>query len=160
MPKFTEALKKKLVIALGHASKQQQLLQLCEQPIDQLPPEFQDETVAGLALDAVKNHDLPDNPAIAIAWNPAGFNDVPVTPGCRNGVPGQTLAALVTYFVASGDVDVHNLHILFMFRMPDILSICERGIPNWLGLPSSRRPRCLLLCNPYRLQNTSMAGRV
>ncbi|RUS32018.1 hypothetical protein BC938DRAFT_476485 [Jimgerdemannia flammicorona] len=157
MRKFTKALKKRLAIALGHGSKQQQLLRLCEQPHGQLPPVLQDETVAGLALDAVKNNGFPDDPAIAIAWNPAGFNDVPATPGCRNGVPGQTLAALVAYFVASGGVDAHNLNILFMFRTPEMLSICEQGIPNWARHQAGVPDVCF---SAIRINHMTYAGQL
>ncbi|RUS12484.1 hypothetical protein BC938DRAFT_478885 [Jimgerdemannia flammicorona] len=157
MPKFTKTLKKKLVIALGHGSKQQQLLRLCEQPPAQLPPVLQDETIAGLALDAVKNYDFPDDPAIVTAWNSAGFNDVPATPGCRNGVPGQTLAALVAYIVASGGVDAYNLHLLFMFRTPDMLSSCERGIPNWARHQAGVPDVCT---SSIRINRMTQAGQI
>jgi hypothetical protein len=51
---------------------------------------FQNNATATNVLYAVKEMMTVDDPAIVVQWNAPGFNDVPTTPGCRNGVAGQT----------------------------------------------------------------------
>ena len=51
-----------------------------------LPNVLQNENTATIVLNAVKNMMTIDDPAIVIQWNAPGFNDVPATPGSRNGV--------------------------------------------------------------------------
>ncbi|CAG8537678.1 14839_t:CDS:2, partial [Cetraspora pellucida] len=96
-----------------------------------LPEILQDEYTARIVLCAMKESLFPDDPALIIQWDDRGFNDVPTVPGCRNGVPGQTKAAIITHLVTNGTVDIYGLNLVFMFRNPDALSQCEHTIPAW-----------------------------
>ena len=57
---------------------------------------LQDEQTARLVLRAMKKCSNEEGPALIIVWNDAGFNDVPAVPGCRNGIPGQTMQPLLS----------------------------------------------------------------
>ena len=50
-----------------------------------LPVVLQNESTATIVLYAVKNMMTIDDPTIVIQWNASGFNNVPATPGSRNG---------------------------------------------------------------------------
>ncbi|CAG8455852.1 9309_t:CDS:2 [Scutellospora calospora] len=82
---------------------------------------LQDEYTARIVLRAMKECPFPDDPVLIIKWDDRGFNDVPTVPGCRNGVPGQTKAAIITHLVTNGAVDVYGLNLIFMFRNSDAL---------------------------------------
>ncbi|PKY48932.1 hypothetical protein RhiirA4_464685 [Rhizophagus irregularis] len=71
-----------------------------------LPAFLQNENTARLILKATKQMTL-DDPAIFIQWDNNGFNDTPMA-NCRNGVPGQTQAALIAHIVGSGGVDFND----------------------------------------------------
>ncbi|CAG8564136.1 14707_t:CDS:2, partial [Cetraspora pellucida] len=96
-----------------------------------LPEILQDEYTASIVLRAMKESPFPDDPALIIQWDDRGFNDVPTVPGCRNGVPGQTKAAIIAHLVANCAVDAYGLNLVFMFRNSDALSQCEHTIPAW-----------------------------
>jgi hypothetical protein len=96
-----------------------------------LPTVLQNENTAKIVLDAVKNMMAIDDPAIVIQWNAPGFNDVPATPGSRNGVVGQTMQAIVNHFTANRGTDVYGQNTVFVFRTNDDLGQCENIIPGW-----------------------------
>jgi hypothetical protein len=96
-----------------------------------LPIVLQNENTARIVLGAVKNMITIDDPAIVIQWNAPGFNDVPATPGSRNGVAGQTIQAIVNHFTANGGTDVYGQNTVFVFRTNDDLGQCENNIPGW-----------------------------
>ncbi|CAB4440856.1 unnamed protein product [Rhizophagus irregularis] len=52
-------------------------------------------------------------PLLTFDWNNDGFNDVETSPGCRNGVAGQTKEAIIASLTESGAVNHDN--ILFYF---------------------------------------------
>lgn len=52
-------------------------------------------------------------PLLIFDWNNDGFNDVETSPGCRNGVAGQTKEAIIASLTESGAVNHDN--ILFYF---------------------------------------------
>ncbi|CAG8478202.1 15226_t:CDS:2 [Dentiscutata erythropus] len=68
---------------------------------------------------------------LVIKWDDRGFNDVPMAPGCRTRIAGQTKAALITQLVANGAVDIYGLNLVYMFRSPDALGQREDTIPAW-----------------------------
>jgi len=94
--------------------------------LEELRVALQNKTTAKVVLKAVKMMAVND-PTIIIQWNDQGFNDVPVTPGCRNGVVGQTKQAIIHHFTTSGGTDVCGLNTIFLFKT----SQCERNIPKW-----------------------------
>ncbi|RIA97137.1 hypothetical protein C1645_814531 [Glomus cerebriforme] len=52
-------------------------------------------------------------PILVFEWNEGGFNDVPDAPGLRNGVAGQTKAAIVANLMANGATNYND--IIFAF---------------------------------------------
>ncbi|CAG8520261.1 11029_t:CDS:2, partial [Dentiscutata heterogama] len=52
---------------------------------------LQDEETARIVYRAMKESPFPDDLALVIKWDDRGFNDVPMAPGCRNGIAGQTI---------------------------------------------------------------------
>ncbi|CAG8529286.1 hypothetical protein C2G38_2039143 [Gigaspora rosea] len=52
-------------------------------------------------------------PILVFDWNDAGFNDVPTAPGFRNGITGQTKAAIVENLTANGATNYNNLVFTF-----------------------------------------------
>ncbi|CAG8494688.1 4088_t:CDS:2, partial [Racocetra fulgida] len=96
-----------------------------------LPEILQDEETARIVYRAMKECQFPDDPALVIRWDDRGFNDVPTVPGCRNGIAGQTKAALITHLVTNGAVDVSGLNLVYMFRSQNAYSQCEDTIPAW-----------------------------
>ncbi|KAF0445456.1 hypothetical protein F8M41_003169 [Gigaspora margarita] len=73
----------------------------CAMEPAELPEALQDPKVATILLSELKK----DMPALVFQWNDAGFNDVPNMPNCRNGIPGQTKAALIANLVANRAVN-------------------------------------------------------
>ena len=53
-------------------------------------------------------------PALIFVWNDAGFNDTAV-PNCRNGLAGQTKAAIIANLIANGVTNFENMNTLFIF---------------------------------------------
>ncbi|CAG8706432.1 9815_t:CDS:2, partial [Funneliformis mosseae] len=104
-----------------------------------LPNVLQNNAIATNVLYAVKNMMKIDDPAIVVQWNDPGFNDVPAMPGCRNGVAGQTLNAIVAHFTANGGTDVLGQNTVFLFRTNIDLGFCEENLPLWVrrqnGIP-------------------------
>ncbi|CAG8514642.1 5216_t:CDS:2 [Funneliformis caledonium] len=90
-----------------------------------LPNVLQNNAIATNVLYAVKNMMIVEDPAIVVKWNDPGFNDVPAIPGCRNGVAGQTLNAIVAHFTANGGFDVQGLNTVFVFRTNNDLGQCS-----------------------------------
>lgn len=64
-------------------------------------------------------------PIILIDWNDAGFNDTHV-PNCRNGLAGQTQAAIIQNLLANRAVNFRNMNRLFVF--PDGEAIGDWGV--------------------------------
>ena len=96
-----------------------------------LPNVLQNNNIAANVLYAVKEMMTIDDPAIVIQWDVRGFNDVPATPGCRNGVVGQTQNAIVTHFTTNRGVDVKGLNTIFVFRTNNDLGTAEENLPQW-----------------------------
>lgn len=94
-----------------------------------LPVFLRDENTAKLILKAEKHMNV-DDPAILIQWNANGFNDTAVK-NCRNGVPGQTQAAIVNYIVGNGGVNFNGLNTLFLFRNNLAITNCQYQFPSW-----------------------------
>ena len=59
----------------------------------------------------MKRHE--NMPALVFEWDPAGFNDVSTAPGLRNGVAGQTRAAIITNLTANGATNYNNIVFTF-----------------------------------------------
>ncbi|CAG8626890.1 26378_t:CDS:2 [Dentiscutata erythropus] len=78
---------------------------------DRLPPALQNRKTATLVLKALKKDQ--DMPALVFEWNEAGFNDVLIAPGFRNGVAGQNKAAIITNLTTNGATS-HN-GVVFTF---------------------------------------------
>src|SRR4051794_18141893 len=91
-----------------------------------LPIVLQDNNIATNVLYAVKKMTI-DDPAIVVQWNAAGFNDVPAVPGCRNGVAGQTLNAIVTHYTTNRGTNIKGLDTVFVFRTNNDLGQCENN---------------------------------
>ncbi|CAG8771829.1 20137_t:CDS:1, partial [Racocetra fulgida] len=93
-----------------------------------LPVAFQDPAIVTAILRA-----LPDikkeMPALVFQWNDAGFNDVPATPNCRNGIAGQTKVAFIGILVENGAKNWNDCVLTF----PDGTSIgtWKKVIPAW-----------------------------
>ena|ERR1043165_3314657 len=96
-----------------------------------LPNVLQNENTATIVLNAVKNMMTIDDPAIVVQWNAPGFNDVPATPGSRNGVAGQTLQTIVNHFTTNRGTNVYGQNTVFVFGTNDDLGQCENNIPGW-----------------------------
>ncbi|CAB4405297.1 unnamed protein product [Rhizophagus irregularis] len=58
---------------------------------------IQDPTLASRILKITKNY--IDMPALVIQWNDAGFNDVPASPGNKNGIVGQDRNVIINHLV-------------------------------------------------------------
>lgn len=54
-------------------------------------------------------------PLLIFQWNDDGFNDVETSPGCRNGVAGQTKEAIIANLIENGAVRHNNI----MFSFPN-----------------------------------------
>jgi hypothetical protein len=96
-----------------------------------LPVVLRNENTATIVLYAVKSMMTVGDPAIVIQWNAPGFNDVPTTPGSRNGVAGQTRQAIVNHFTANRGTDVNGQNTIFVFRTNNDLGWCENNLPGW-----------------------------
>ncbi|CAB4406337.1 unnamed protein product [Rhizophagus irregularis] len=120
-----------------------------------LPVFLRDENTAKLILKA-KKHMNVDDPAILIQWNANGFNDTAVT-NCRNGVPGQTQAAIVNYIVGNGSVNFNGLNTLFLFKNNLAITNCQYQFPSWAHHQAGVADVCLSVC---RINKLSDAGRI
>ena len=77
-------------------------------------------------------------PALVFDWNNAGFNDNASMPNCRNGVTGQTRAALIASLIGSGAVSHNNI----LFSFPNGVAI-----GNWaLNLGGTLAIQCWTIC--------------
>lgn len=99
-------------------------------PLD-LPAVLRDNEIAKTTLFAVETIMKVEDPAIVIQWNFAGFNDVPVVPGFRNGDLNQSKQVIVTHFKKYGGIDVKNLNTVFVFKNNNDLGEAENNLPNW-----------------------------
>ena len=54
-------------------------------------------------------------PALLFDWNMQGFNDTAVA-NCRNGVPNQDRAAIISNLIEHGATNYENMNVLFIFR--------------------------------------------
>ncbi|CAG8751651.1 15788_t:CDS:2, partial [Racocetra persica] len=113
----------------GFKTDVEKIAQKCGTVPSSLPEILQDEETARIVYRAMKESLFPDDPALVIKWDDKGFNDVPTVPGCRNGIAGQTKAALITHLVTNGAVDVYGLNLVYMFRSQNAYSQCEDTIP-------------------------------
>ena len=86
---------------------------------------LQDPTIATILLRELRT----DMPALAFQWNNAGFNDVPATPNCRNGIPGQTREAFIANLVANGAINWNST--VFSFPNGTAIGIWVGQIPVW-----------------------------
>ncbi|KAF0445458.1 hypothetical protein F8M41_003169 [Gigaspora margarita] len=91
----------------------------------ELPEALQDPKVATILLSELKK----DMPALVFQWNDAGFNDVPNMPNCRNGIPGQTKAALIANLVANRAVNWDDT--IFTFPNGTAIGIWVNQMPAW-----------------------------
>ena len=80
-----------------------------------LPPTLQNPDTVAPLLKYLKDKDSPEMPALVISWNDAGFNDTP-TQDCRNGIAGQTKAAIIASLIAHGAGDFLGLNLIFVFQ--------------------------------------------
>jgi len=96
-----------------------------------LPVVLHDNEVASIVLYALKRIMRICNTAIIIKWNDAGFNDVATMPGCRNGVPGQTKAAIIAHIKEGGGANAMNLNTVFVFRNGHALTKCMISLLPW-----------------------------
>ncbi|CAG8666768.1 2987_t:CDS:2, partial [Gigaspora margarita] len=94
---------------------------------------LQDPNVATILLSELKK----DMRALVFQWNDAGFNDVPNTPNCRNGIPGQTKAAFIANLMANGAVNWDDT--VFTFSNGTAIGRWVNQIPAWarhqVGVP-------------------------
>ncbi len=72
---------------------------------------LQNRETATLVLHALKKN--KDKPAIVLEWNDAGFNDVPITPDCRNGIPSQTKMALIVNLMINNAINYNDIVFVF-----------------------------------------------
>ena len=91
-----------------------------------LPIVLQNPPTAKIVLRSIKNDN--EMPALLFDWNNPGFNDNPANPNCRNGIVGQTQAAIVANLVAYGATDYGNHGILFIFRDDAAIGIWSRNV--------------------------------
>jgi hypothetical protein len=101
----------------------------------QLDTILQNEDTAAIALEAIKEHPFPGvyemDPIVIVAWNAAGFNDNAALPNCRNGVAGQTQAALIAHIVANGGANIKGYNVAFAFVSGDAFQTWTRNVPQW-----------------------------
>ncbi|KAF0445455.1 hypothetical protein F8M41_003169 [Gigaspora margarita] len=97
----------------------------CAMEPAELPEALQDPKVATILLSELKK----DMPALVFQWNDAGFNDVPNMPNCRNGIPGQTKAALIANLVANRAVNWDDT--IFTFPNGTAIGIWVNQMPAW-----------------------------
>ncbi|KAF0517381.1 hypothetical protein F8M41_016918 [Gigaspora margarita] len=94
-----------------------------------LPSILQNPDIVDLILKYLKGKDTDgEMPALLFDWNQAGFNDNPNVPNCRNGVAGQTQAAIITNLTAYRANDFMNLNILFIFRDGHAIGTWSRNV--------------------------------
>ncbi len=91
-----------------------------------LPILLQNPQIAKIVLSSIKNDN--EMPALLFDWNNLGFNNNPAIPNSRNGVAGQTQAAIVANLVANGATDYGNYGILFIFRSDAAIGVWTRNI--------------------------------
>ncbi|CAG8682914.1 hypothetical protein C2G38_2150421 [Gigaspora rosea] len=105
----------------------------CGMEPSELSVALKDPNVATILLSELKK----DMPALVFQWNDAGFNDVPNTPNCRNGIPGQTKAAFIANLMASGAVNCDDT--VFTFPNGATIGRWVNQIPAWarhqVGVP-------------------------
>jgi len=97
---------------------------ICQKSL--LPDFLQNERTTKLIFEAEKKKD-PDDPVTFIQWN----KTMRPVANCRNGVPGQTQAALVDYIVNCDSVNFNRLNNLFLFRIGPQVTTCQYGFPLW-----------------------------
>ncbi|RHZ68389.1 hypothetical protein Glove_295g43 [Diversispora epigaea] len=76
---------------------------------------------------------------------------------CRNGIAGQTKAAIVNYIVGSGGVDFNGLNEMFLFRSPLAISRSQYGFPLWTHHQAGVADVCLSIC---RINKLSANGQI
>ncbi|CAG8620651.1 4908_t:CDS:2 [Paraglomus occultum] len=93
-------------------NKLRKLAKICGIVPASLPSTLQNPDITTPLLKHLKDKDSPETPALVIDWNDAGFNDTP-TQDFRNGVVGQTKAAIIASLMAHGAGDYLDLNIIF-----------------------------------------------
>ncbi|CAI2186479.1 9390_t:CDS:2 [Funneliformis geosporum] len=91
-----------------------------------LPIVLQNPQTAKIVLQSIKNDN--EMPALLFDWNNLGFNGNLANPNCRNGVAGQTQAAIAANLVANGALDYENHGILFVFRSDAAIGVWTRNV--------------------------------
>ncbi|CAG8528601.1 6309_t:CDS:2, partial [Dentiscutata erythropus] len=103
-------------------NKVYKLARKCGEVPENLPTILQNSEIAALVLKYLKRDD--EMPALLIDWNDSGFNDT-ATPNLRNGVAGQTKAAIVADLVAGDSLAFAQFYYSFSKRAKN-----QAGVPN------------------------------